>query len=284
MIEVTNDEYEFFNSFINTLMYHTDDILNVKFLDRFVPEIRMMSGLAQGVKFHPEGDVLTHTIYAVKAINNLISQNIIKQEDAITCVLCAVFHDIGKIETQGLRIQRFENEEQSHVTFHNHENVGVDIFQRISKRNYYLRIYSAPVEFCIKNHMKMHKIYSLKRSKREYILNHEYSDYLKFTHIADINAREDPDSNVNPGVFSTKMYMSHKTIFDSLQLFSGYISKIKIESFSPVLSGKELIAMGFEEGPLIGTILKDIKNIKYKFIAYLYVFYKYKILKRKNNG
>lgn len=85
-------------------------------LELILPEVQAMHGVEQGVEFHSEGCVFTHTLFVMReAKSGVIPQ------------LSAMLHDIGKPTTR--------NVVEGNISFHGHEGVGakmvVDILHRL---------------------------------------------------------------------------------------------------------------------------------------------------------
>jgi tRNA nucleotidyltransferase (CCA-adding enzyme) len=91
---------------------------------RHFPELEALIGCEQNPRWHPEGDVWTHTLHCMDVF---ASERIgIEREDLIVGfgVLC---HDLGKPATT-LR------EESGRITTKNHESIGVDFARRFLGR------------------------------------------------------------------------------------------------------------------------------------------------------
>lgn len=131
----------------NTLREFIDKLDRVHVLDIILPEVSALKNLEHNPEYHPEGDVYDHTCVALcisESHNPLVN-------------LAILFHDLGKAVTQ-----KFED---GQVSYRGHADEGVVIFERIAER---LRMSHADrdaISFVIKNHMMMHTIDEMKKSK-----------------------------------------------------------------------------------------------------------------------
>ena len=81
----------------------------------FMPEIVAMDGVPQPPQFHPEGDVLTHTLIMLGLMRN----------PSVELAMGILLHDVGKPPTYQVR---------DRIRFHNHTKVGRDMAEEICKR------------------------------------------------------------------------------------------------------------------------------------------------------
>lgn len=80
-----------------------------------------LKGLEQSPKFHPEGDVWTHTMLVVNEAAKVKQ----KSTDAKTFMWSALLHDIGKSKTTKMRKGR--------ITSYDHDKVGATLTQEFLK-------------------------------------------------------------------------------------------------------------------------------------------------------
>jgi len=101
-------------------------------LDIILPELVETYRLKQNSRYHMY-DVFSHSIYTCDAI----------EEQDLVLRLAALFHDIGKPQTRGIK----------EPTFYNHEVVGAKITKKILKRLGYKNKVIDRVTRLIRNHM-----------------------------------------------------------------------------------------------------------------------------------
>lgn len=143
-------------------------------LKAIIPEMRNMNMLQQNPKYHPEGDVWSHT---VAVIANILPQYGWE----------ALFHDIGKADT-------FEADDSgdNYYTFHGHGKAGADMIPTIAKR---LKLSKKLELSCIAacdGHMRQHKITTPKGHRKFHVEFGDHMSMLQSLSIADCFGRKDP--------------------------------------------------------------------------------------------
>jgi tRNA nucleotidyltransferase (CCA-adding enzyme) len=86
---------------------------------RFFPALAALRGIAQDTRWHPEGDVWTHTLLVVDAA--AAERADLGEDDALALMFAALCHDLGKPQTTAVQGDR--------VTSHAHETEGVSATQ-----------------------------------------------------------------------------------------------------------------------------------------------------------
>lgn len=129
---------------------------------RFIPEIIRQKDFKQNHLHHPEGNVFEHTMAALKDYKG--SNPIIN--------LSILFHDVGKPDSAIIA------EDGNYYKFYNHDKIGVDVFNNISRRMKFPKDVSEIISFVIENHMRFHKIYEMKTKKIKSLINSPYWNIL----------------------------------------------------------------------------------------------------------
>lgn len=122
--------------------------------------------IPQNKKWHPEGNVLKHTITVV---------NRSLKSDDINLAIAAIMHDIGKDETLKY------NEKTNEPTAYGHENVSADLVKKYV--DWIESVGGDPelIHFIVKNHMAIKYFDQMKPSKIEKITsNPNYDKLSKF--------------------------------------------------------------------------------------------------------
>lgn len=187
-------------------------------LSIILPEVHALKGVEQPHAFHPEGDVLNHTIKTLSYLHN----------PSQIMAWSALLHDIGKPATQS---------HADRIRFNNHSRVSStmakDVLLRLkSSRSLINRVYE-----CIDNHMNFINVTRMRLSTlKKFLSRPTFKDELEL-HRADCLA-------------------SHGNIenFEFLKKKKKEIDKINLRP-EPLIKGKDLIELGFEPGPLLGKIL-----------------------------
>src|SRR5262249_19879325 len=88
-------------------------------LGEIAPQLLPLGATPQDPQWHPEGDVWTHTLQVVDEAATLIGDLADDRPRALTVMLAALFHDIGKPATT------FRDVKDGHVRSPGHEEAGV---------------------------------------------------------------------------------------------------------------------------------------------------------------
>lgn len=189
-----------------------------------LPEIDAMKGVEQSPEFHPEGDVFTHTLALLGRLSNS------SESLAYGCLL----HDVAKpacIEKKGDKI-----------TFYNHPDRGAEMAVEILKRLKRSRATWERVDYLVRNHLRYTQAPNMRLSTLKRFLGEEgIEELLELCRI---------DAQSSNGDLQYYDFCRQK------------LSEFKVEEIhpSPLLGGKDLIAMGFSPGPLFQAILKRLEE------------------------
>jgi poly(A) polymerase len=195
-------------------------------LEHILPEAEDMRGCEQPAQFHPEGDVFTHTVTALKFL---------PPSPAPALAWAALLHDIGKPPTMTVT---------DRIRFNNHHAAGAAIADRILKR---LR---APNALCddvvamVENHMNFMNVGKMRLSTlKKFLSRATIRDELEL-HKLDCLASHGELDNYN-------------FVKEQLEVFKA--EEIKPP---PLISGKDLINLGLTPGPIFGKILNEIYDLQ----------------------
>ncbi len=188
-----------------------------------LPEVAAMKGVAQPEAFHPEGDVWQHTLAMLDLLHT----------DSPTLALASLLHDVGKPVTQ-----TFEDR----IRFNNHDKVGARIAESMGRR---LRLSGdeiARVGWIVENHMRVAAVPDMRESRRKRFVRHAaFPELLEVCRL---------DCLASHGDMST------------IEWIEGYIRDLPPEQLkpTPLLTGNDLIAMGYAPGPLFSEILTVVED------------------------
>jgi poly(A) polymerase len=192
-------------------------------LEHVLPEVAAMKGVAQPEEFHPEGDVWQHTL----AILDLL------HTDSTTLALAALLHDVGKPVTQ-----TFEDR----IRFNNHDKVGARMAESMGRR---LRLSNediARIAWIIESHMRVAAIPDMRESRRKRFVRHDaFPELFEVCRL---------DCLASHGDMST------------IDWVERYITNLPPEQLkpAPLLTGNDLIEMGYVPGPLFSEILTAVED------------------------
>jgi poly(A) polymerase len=194
-------------------------------LAEVLPEIAKMKGVQQPAQYHPEGDVWTHTLMLLEQL---------EAGAPLTLAWGALLHDVGKPATFRVAPDR--------IRFDGHVEVGVAIGAEICRRFRFSNEETRQILALIENHMRFADAERMKPStlKRFFRLE-EFPQHLAL-HKMDCMAAS---GNLDHWNFVRERYEA-----------------MPEEAVRPVplLTGRELIAAGYEPGPRFKEILHAVED------------------------
>ncbi len=192
-------------------------------LNVVLPEVAGMKGVEQPAGFHPEGDVFTHTLLALRHLDH----------PTPALALGVLLHDVGKPVTQ-----TFEDR----IRFHCHAKVGAEMARDICKRLRLANCTTERVAWLVEQHMRVADIPDMRESRRKRFVREDgFSELLDLCRI---------DCLASHGDLST------------IQWIEEYIRTLEPETVrpEPLLTGHDLIAMGYTPGPWFKEILDAVED------------------------
>jgi len=228
----------------------TTDLLKV-----LLPEIEAMKGVEQSPDFHPEGDVFTHTLLTLGYLTVSSQQSppeadqpraeavssdqtphssLLTPYPSETLAYGCLLHDVAK----PLCMDR----ESGRITFYGHTEKGADMAVEVLKRLKRSRAVWERVAYLVRNHLRPTQAPKMRLSTLKRFLGEEgIGELLELVRIDALSSRGD------------------------LQYYNFCKEKmveLKQEEIhpEPLLTGKDLVAMGFSPGPIFSTILKEVEE------------------------
>ena len=218
-------------------------------LEVILPELSECKGVPQPAKYHPEGDVYTHSILALRIADSFITDPLLK--------LAVLLHDIGKPSAL---------EQNDGVNMAGHDRIGADMAEKICRR---LRFSNDDVRFItslILEHQRIGQFPQMSTAKQVRFIKHyehlacsvdnfpERFGWLKALiqlMIADCQA-------------SAMKSDGWLNVLKSIAPLLIQIEEIdKLTGANALINGTDLIAMGMEKGPAIGVILDQLYELIY---------------------
>jgi poly(A) polymerase len=194
-------------------------------LQEVLPEIAAMKGVAQPPEYHPEGDVWTHTLMMLEMLPEGVSR---------TLAWGTLLHDVGKPPTFRVAPDR--------IRFDGHVDVGVKMAQEICRR---LRMSGEDTEqimALVANHMRFADAPRMNPStlKRFFRLP-RFDEHLELHRI---------DCTASHGDLGRYEFVREK------------LRELPPEALRPppLLTGRDLIEMGYEPGPRFKEVLAAVED------------------------
>jgi putative nucleotidyltransferase with HDIG domain len=223
-------------------------LLHAGLLDILLPQVSALQNVAQPPEFHPEGDVWQHTLLMLeewdRTLQNCTEEptqprfrngQLARASQAEKRVLAwaVLLHDIGKPETY------FESDR---IRFNRHDNLGARLTEEILGG---LKLPGKIIEgavFLVRMHMSLSSFPQMRLANQRRRLQDPLFPLLLELHRIDC-------------IGSHNILTLHQEILQAWQ--QEQARPIPPE---PLLSGKDLIKLGFKPGPQFASILKAVQD------------------------
>lgn len=191
-----------------------------------LPEILAMKGCEQPPEFHPEGDVYIHT--------KLLLQNL-KSDPTAELAMAVLLHDIGKPATQ-----TFEDR----IRFNGHDKVGAVMAEQVCKRLRFSNPQTQTITEMVSRHMGFINVPKMRTATlNRFLAKSTIEDELEL-HRVDCLASH---RNLDTYNFAVKKLNE----FRENENFKGKLPE-------PLITGRDLIAIGLKPGPQFAVILRQL--------------------------
>ncbi|MHC4548125.1 MAG: CCA tRNA nucleotidyltransferase [Planctomycetota bacterium] len=188
-----------------------------------LPEVAALDGIPQPAKFHPEGDVLTHTRMLLDGY----------REGGEAVVLAALLHDVAKAPTVTIN-------EKGRLSYPMHAELGAEMAGRILRRLRFPGRLVAQVETLIAQHMVWPVLPKMREAKRRrFLLRDDFAQHLEL-HRLDVEACH-RDLSV------------HAFAREERRRLDAEPPPVR-----PLLDGHDLKALGFVPGPAFRRMLEAL--------------------------
>ncbi len=194
-------------------------------LNEVLPEIVRMHGVEQPPQFHPEGDVWIHTMMLLEQL---------PAHCPPTLAWGALLHDVGKPPTFRVAPDR--------IRFDGHVEVGVQMAREICSRLHFSNDDTEQIEALVANHMRFKDVERMKDSTLKRFLRLPQFDEHMELHRMDCLA-----SHGELGLYE----------FVAEKLRATPPEEIRPQ---PLLTGRELIELGYAPGPRFKEILSAVED------------------------
>jgi poly(A) polymerase len=194
-------------------------------LREVLPEIWAMKGVAQPPQYHPEGDVWQHTLLLLENLPRPCSR---------TQAWGALLHDVGKPPTFRVAPDR--------IRFDGHVEVGVKMAAEICRRLRFSNADTEQILALIQQHMRFGDLQRMKDSTLK--------KFLRLPKIEEHIEQHRLDCLASHGDLSLYDIAHEK------------LAAIPPETMrpAPLVTGADLIAHGYEPGPLFKKILAAVED------------------------
>lgn len=197
-------------------------------LKQVLPEISAMKGVEQPLEFHPEGDVWIHTRMMLEQLAKGASP---------TLAWGVLLHDVGKPPT-------FQPAQETgdRIRFNHHVDVGVRMAEAICRRLRFSNDETEQIAALVANHMRFGAAEAMKKATlKRFVRLPQFAEHMELHRLDCLS--------------------SHKNL-DSFEFVQRFLDETPPEQVRPerLLTGDDLLAMGFPPGPEFSQILRAIED------------------------
>ena len=195
-------------------------------MEFIVPEFLALQGCKQPPQFHPEGDVYTHT---------LIMLDLLGDDPSLALTLSVMLHDIAKPPT-------FSVDETGRIRNSGHDRLGAQMTEEILRRLRYPNQVIEDVCSMVGNLMNFMNVQHMRTAKlKRFMARTTYEDELELHRV---------DCTSSHGMLDNIEFLQAKA--------NEFASEPLIPP--PLVSGHDLISLGFKPGPHFGRILEYVQT------------------------
>jgi poly(A) polymerase len=198
-------------------------LLDTGLLEAILPEVAALDGVPQPARFHPEGDVLTHTRMLLDGY----------REGGEEVALAALLHDVGKART-------IERNQAGRWAFPGHAQKGAEMTEEILRRLRYPNRVVEEVRDLVDRHMDWPQLPKMREAKRRRLLLRDDLPLHMELHRLDCEACHG-DTSVHAYALEERRRLL-----------------LEPPPARPLLSGDDLIGMGFAPGPAFKAMLEAV--------------------------
>ncbi|MED5470790.1 MAG: CCA tRNA nucleotidyltransferase [Verrucomicrobiota bacterium] len=198
-------------------------------MEAVIPEILDLKGCEQPPQFHPEGDVFVHT---------RLMLTLLKDDPSLSLVLSVLLHDIGKPSTYSY------DEESDRIRFNGHDKIGAEMASDILKRLKFPNKVIEEVTEMVANHMTFKDVQKMREAKlKRFMARPTFEDETELHRV---------DCLGSWGGLDNYDFLNQKrTEFDNEPIIPP-----------PLLTGNDLIEIGWEPGPRLGEVLTKVQDMQ----------------------
>ena len=197
-------------------------------LREVLPEISALHSVEQPPQYHPEGDVWTHTMLMIDGL---------PAGSSGTLAWGVLLHDVGKPATF-----RSAAETGDRIRFDGHVDAGVNIAGRICRRLRFSNEDTEQILSLVSNHMKFKDAEQMRKATlKRFVRLPRFEEHLAL-HRLDC--------------------LSSNRRMEAYEFVSRFLAETPPEEVRPhrVLTGNDLLRMGYAPGPLFSEILRSIED------------------------
>jgi poly(A) polymerase len=192
-------------------------------LQHILPEITALKGVRQPPQFHPEGDVWNHLLIMLEKMHN----------PSPVLAMAVLLHDVGKPETFSLG---------ERIRFDNHSKVGEKMAEEVCRRLRFSRKEMETIKSMVALHLRFMHVRDMRPGRlKRFLQDPHFMEHLELHRLDCLGSHGD---------------------LGNYQFCLDKLRELKEEKPppEPLVSGHDLIAMGFTPGPMFKEILTEVEE------------------------
>ena len=218
-----------------------------------LPYLSKLKETEQDPEWHPEGNVEEHTKHVMDAAAKIADRDNLNADDRTVLLFAALLHDIAKPQTTTKEIKNGKER----ITSKGHEQAGGKLANEFLKSIGVKQSIIDKIIPLIENHLSHVNIASIKNEKGQLSAIRKLAVKLGDATITDLLRLIEADHSGRPPL--------ETGLPESGKLLQNLAKKLKVtEKPEPALiTGKDLIKLGFSQGKELGDMLKKVKEAQY---------------------
>jgi len=216
-----------------------------------LPELEETKNVAQPPEFHSEGDVWTHTLLALKNINNQLRQ-LADGGPTEELVWAVLLHDIGKPETRGFR----STIGKANITFFDHDVRSAEKAKEILSRLRFSHTFVSKVVWAISQHMRIVNAFrGMSERKQKKLFSDENIQLLIDLTFSDLSASLRPNGYPEMDLYEDAVALKEKFAKEMLAEEKNQMKKFDL------ITGEDIMELlKISRGPEVGKIKNKIEK------------------------
>ena len=216
---------------------------------QYFPELQAIIDVPQDPKWHPEGDVWTHTMMTVDAMQTEILHSslfTLHSKDKLRLLFAILCHDLGKATTTAM------DEEKGRLRAIGHEEAGIELTRSFLYRLTSEHDFIESILPLVQHHQKPSQFYTngAKNNAIRRLATKVNIEELVIVAKADFLGRTSPEAL--SGVYEAGEWLLEK----------AKDLKVQNKALDNLLQGRDLIALGLEPSPEFTKILDEVYELQ----------------------
>ncbi|MFZ9936919.1 MAG: CCA tRNA nucleotidyltransferase [Luteolibacter sp.] len=203
-----------------------EHLVDTGLIRHFLPELIATIGCDQPPEWHPEGDVFTHT---------MIMLEMLEPDAPLDLCLAALLHDIAKPPCRSV-------DSDGRIRFNGHDALGAEMAETILRRLRYPNLLIEHVCTMVARHMQFMNVQKMRVAKLKRFMSEPTFDRELELHRVDC--------------------ASSNGFTDNYEFLQAKEAEFAAEPLipPPLVTGRDLIAMGMEPGPRFKVLLDAVQT------------------------